>query len=296
MYPLNEFSVSGSSEKEKAKASCPIVNFHHMSNSGGVAFSQTIMKYGLAGYHAINYNPESLHELFDKAREIKNQLLGERLYLHGHWTNGFEKLLGSVSYKFTILRSPLDRFLSEFFWERRTAPEVRTPWLLLDEMSRWIDALGEIGHANFYCTEIATYQQDKALFHVHLRRENLVQMSPQEAFSRAHLKLLGEYSFVGITELFEESLFFFFREMGWSKLGPWTRGPHAPGRGGAAKKFSAADLPIRYLKKLRKLLAGDEELYEERRQMFEADLAQRPLKGDFAEYKSRGWYEAFGQA
>lgn len=263
-----------------------------MCNTGGVAFSQTIMKYGLSGYQAVNFNPENLKELRSKASELEAKISNERFYLHGHWTNGFEKLIRRPFFKFTILRSPIDRFLSEFFWERREAVEARTPWLLTEQMCRWIDILNEAGHANFYCTEIATYQEDKSLFIHHLRPQNLALISPECAYDKAHRVLQEEYSYVGITELFEESLFTFFKKMGWSKIGPWTRGPYAPGRGNASKKFGAGDIPIRYLKKLKKLLAADEELYDQRRSVFEDNLVNSPLKGDFEEYKLRGWCES----
>lgn len=290
---MKKFSTTNLFEKCNEKSNWPLLNFHHLSNTGGVAFSQTIMKYGLLGYQAINFNPENLQEFTRKGSELEKMNLNEKIYLHGHWTNGFEKIIQRPFFKFTILRSPIDRFLSEFFWERREAVEARTPWLLKEQLCRWIDILNEAGHANFYCTEIATDQQEKILFHVHLRPENLAAISPENAYVKADKKLQQEYSYVGITELFEESLFIFFRKMGWSKIGPWTRGPHAPGRGSASKKFCASDIPVRYLKKLRKLVAADEELYEQRRQVFEDNLVNSPLKGDFEEYKLRGWCESF---
>lgn len=286
-----EFDIYGADESKKPVARVNPLIFHHMSCTGGVAFSQTVMRFGMAGYNSINFVPTSSAEMSDWANLLVRSGDAGRLYLHGHWVNGVHSLLGSSSGAyFTLLRNPVDRFLSEFFWERRNDPRsASAPWQLIPDLAGWMDALGEAGHANFYCAEIAVPQLEKALFHSHLRRENMAQFSAEDVYRMASAKLESSYFFVGISELFEESLMDLFRMMGWTKIGPWARGPHAPGRGASSRKFGVSDLPMSVQRKLRKLIAADIELYETWRGSFEDRLRDAPLLGELDRYKRYGW-------
>jgi hypothetical protein len=284
-----KFNVFGEHEDIKSINYPNCLIFNHMANTGGVAFSQAVMQFGAHGYEAINFVPNTTLEIKEYLYALMSRKDSHKYYFHGHWVNGVDLILNSPATNITILRNPIDRFLSEFFWQHRSDPSCATaPLEMVSEIENWINALSEVGHANFYCYEIAIPSIDKAEFHAHLRLENMRQFSANDLYLRANLILESKYCFVGISELFEESLMYFFRLMGWPKIGPWKRGPHAPGRGAAQAKFSSSDLPVYLVRKLTKLLAADIELYQTWRLKLEDKLLLEPLLGDIEAYKLLG--------
>jgi hypothetical protein len=204
---------------------------------------------------------------------------------------GLDELVGVHHCCFTLLRNPLERFISEFFWRNRHDVEsLRFPWRWNNELARWVDKLGEAGHANFYCSEFSTSSVDQRCFHPHLVPENVVNTSASELYAKAVSRLKSGYFFVGITELFEESLFYFARIIGCPALMLWTdlqhhSTTHAVGRGRSMKKYTADTMPIRTKRKLTSLLEADIELYERCREKFEDACKSDPLGGEFDDYK-----------
>ena len=222
--------------------------FHHITNTGGVTFLNVMMDSGLKGYNAINQVPQSIdefHNICTAIKEVEN-IGEEKIFIHGHWLNGIPSVISSEDKYFTILRDPLSRFLSEFFWSRRNDQRTEfTPWTLMDELSEWVSRFEEIGHANHYCYEIVTPITEKPTFQVHLNPVNLENTSDSELYSKANSIIKKKFYFVGITELFEESLFWLYRMFGWQEIAMWVRAVYAPGRGASPYKITPEVIPLK---------------------------------------------------
>jgi hypothetical protein len=100
-----------------------------------------------------------------------------------------------------------------------------------------------------------------------------------QLYSLASKELAEGYSLVGITELFEETIFAICRLAGYREIAMWWPILAAP------QTSSVADLSHAESEKLRRLLAVDFQLYEDARARFVKTCEALDLSGCCARYK-----------
>lgn len=265
--------------------------FHHPANTGGSSFLRALYRSASIDpryYDAYVVSVAERERAAEAVEVVKVRMLSakRKVFVPGHWVSGLDQLVGAKCCCFTILRNPIERFISEFFWQLRRDPVAEeSPWRRSEDLVRWVDAFSEAGHANFYCSEFATPSLKQPRFVPHLVPENMANTSPADLFTRAQERLESAYFFVAIMELFEESLFYLARMMGCPTLVLWRVGPHVAGRGASPRKYSADMMPVRARRRLTSLLEADIELYNIYRERFEDACARDPPGGDFEQYK-----------
>lgn len=240
-------------------ATAPLA-FHHMACTGGDAFIAVIRKTGrLACDSVASCDRETVRTYLEQLRSSDLQ----DHFFFGHGMYGCHLVLGRPVPYITILRDPASRFISEFFWERRSDPRLAQGQdQLLDELCRYIDSLEQ---ANLQVYQLARFYQERPIDTPHLRPDLFAIDSIDTAFRLAQERIRDLFCFVAVTELFEQSLFLLFDMLGWPCVEMWNRGSHAPGRGGNATKLGFTDLPERSRHRLERLVQADRALYDQRR-------------------------------
>lgn len=157
--------------------------------------------------------------------------------------------------RITLLREPIQRYVSLFNYASLVHPH-------------------EFGHATF---EESVFSGKARQFSQSFRLLKCAgcDVSPSipddELYMRAEQELDASYALVGITELYEESIFLICELAGIESIGMWWRILSSP------KSLRLGDLSRRIRNRLRRLLAVDLRLYEEKKK----DLLNLLCKSDF---------------
>ena len=159
------------------------------------------------------------------------------------------------SARITLLREPIQRYVSLFNYASLVHPH-------------------EFGHASFEESVISglarQYSQSFKLLKC-AGRDVSPSIPDDELYMRAKQELDASYALVGITELYEESIFLICELAGIESIGMWWRILSSP------KSLRLGDLSRRTRNRLRRLLAVDLRLYRERKK----DLLDLLRKSDF---------------
>ena len=170
---------------------------------------------------------------------------------------------GTVA-RITLLRDPLRRTLSIFNYIKIVHPQ--------DLASFTLEEFVTSGEAKNHSQAIGLLRT--------AGRDVSPSIGDAELYQLARSELSDHYDLIGITELFEETIFLICALAGFSDINMWWRVLAAP------KHIESESLPTRVLKAMRELLAVDFALYEEHR----SKLIQEALDADFgatlARYKT----------
>jgi len=216
------------------------------------------------------------------------------LVITAHHTFGLHKRIPEPTAYFTMMRNPYAYFLAEILIRNK---DYKYPGDHLGEiwsnLERKIDEIRErIGHCNLQTYEHATYFKE----HPHalslrdlkvatteklseISVQNLEGTQPENLFAKATRNVDSMFFFVGITELFEESLFILFDMMGIQKTLMWRPGLYSYWRPGKD------EMPMHIFKKMSALLEADLELYHRSRQVLEDMLAEADFGEELIRYK-----------
>ncbi len=172
----------------------------------------------------------------------------------------------------TLLRDPVTQFISSVWFAHQSRKLPGLP-----KFEDWLEEF-----QNVMCHDIA-----RVFCHTGAQRDlsevpQLVQAKPdpETALRTAMENIDRYYSLVGITELFDETLFLCADHLGYLELPIWTRRMATPGR---PKK---EDLPERLLQKIQAVTASDQILYDSCRKKFEARFAAADFGPEYLDYKA----------
>lgn len=262
------------------------VVFHHICQTGGSAFNFPLFNSELR--HArVQADVASAEQARAVYATIAKKSRRRPLLISGHWTHGVEEHLNGPWLKFTLMRDPVERFVSEFFWINRNAAGIGYPWDLLPLLERMVADYECAGHANVYCYEYATPLCGRPHVYVHGSPLNMARTDPGALHAKAEALLSSDYFLVGVTEMFEETLYALFALLGLPRIKMWFNPPHlyAAHRGENTRKFGRRDLPVRLLKRIEALTEADQDLYDRHRAMFERRFADFRFGEGFRAYK-----------
>ncbi len=264
--------------------------FHHVSCTGGVAINDVFFR--MQEETGIPLIIPDQDQAFSDNPPWKGKQAP--LVITAHHTFGLHERIPEPTAYFTMMRNPYAHFLSKMLLRDKDcqypANHLGEIWSNLEQK---IDELRErIGHCNLQTYEHAAYFKKKphVLSHQDLKAstpaiisKNLVQnlegTKPENLFAKATRNVDSMFFFVGITELFEESLFLLFDMMGIQKTLMWRPGLYTYWRP------NKDEMPMHIFRKLSALLEADLELYHRNRQVLEDMLAAADFGEELIRYK-----------
>jgi len=248
--------------------------FHHAGRTGGACINDILFRMqGKTGIPLIIPNQEQAVSEDPPWRDTQPPLI-----ISAHHTFGLHERIDSDSGYFGLMRDPYKHFLAKVLLRDEYKTEGNQMAGIWDNFERKIDEIKDrVGHCNFQTYEHATYFADKPL--PYISSENLEGTNPGDLFSRAVENIDKRFFFVGITELFEESLFVLFDMIGIGEILMWRPGLYTYWRPGRD------ELPIRIYKKISALLEADLDLYHRNRQRLEDMLARSDFSEELVRYK-----------
>jgi len=171
----------------------------------------------------------------------------------------------------TFMRDPVTHFISSVWFAHHSRKLPGLP-----NFEDWLECA-----ENVMCHDIA-----RPFCHIGEQRDlrEIPQFArpkpdPEVALRMAVDNLELFYGMIGITELYDESLFLLADQFGYKEIPLWTRRMSTPGR---PRK---EDLPERLLKKIEMAVASDQILYNECRKQLEEKFAAADFGPEFLEYK-----------
>ena len=246
--------------------------FDHLPNTGGFSLMKTVsdscQMTVVVQYFAHNDQFEPMTQYSTEAK---------RLFLCGHNLHGVHEDIGNYGLPdqlfcnpiyITLLREPIDRLISEFFWQQG-ANGHSDPGKMLDEFCRFID---ELSDGNYYCRYWSQPRRAPSCLGIVDIAHEASKMPLNEAFCAAQ-KTLSAMRFVGIMEMFEETLFSLFENIGIGQIVSYYKGAPAMFRPGRDQ------IPFHTMQKLRKITEADRVLYD----TYSAQLSESFAGADFGD-------------
>lgn len=247
--------------------------FHAIESSGSASFAdaiaQAIWHYAslekIARFHDVYFFGSwgIPHEIAEHCAALQSR--GEFYhFMTGHWIYGIHRYWCHPYMYSTVLRDPQTRFLSKYNYYRSKTPnpapfrDIFAPRSALPQTQAYSLAFDRL-----------ELEQ--------LRRRP----SKEEVVDRALHNLDRDFVFVGITELFEESLYLFCDQFGLPSLLPWKRIQSIAGRP------SVESLPKSEQELLAEAVAIDQPLYDLARKRLEAVLRGKDFGTSLEDYKRR---------
>ena len=206
------------------------------------------------------------------------------LVITAHYLFGLHERLQRPSSYFTIMREPHSHFLTAFLLRDKNykyaGSHMGEIW---SNLERKMDEINEkIGHCSIQTYEHAVYHSNKPNPVNDIKPgffEKMDGTTSEELFSAADNNIKNMYFFVGITELFEESLFTLLDILGIKKTLMWRPGLYTYWRP------TKDEMPIRLRKKLSAMLEADLELYHSNRLILENMLEKSNFGDELIHYK-----------
>ncbi len=196
-----------------------------------------------------------------------------RILFYGHNLFNLPERMGHSPRYITMLRHPFDRLLSDYFWLNLPG---RMPCEVFEEFCRFVNAAPHLEFYIYHCG-LLNYKNSQ---HFNLSDYDGIDeaLSQEEAINN----LDNRFQLVGITELFEESLFILAHKIGLTTIAPWwlTRHPKS------LYRPTFFDLPITIRRTIENKCQKDLQLYESYREKLEHEAYSYDFNGDFFKYKN----------
>lgn len=200
-----------------------LVVFNHIAFTGGVQLNDLILR--SSGYTGLLFEIPDFN--FYKNRDNYS---GPKKFISAHFLNGIDSIIHMNCDYFTMLRDPVSHILSvlttkdDYF-----ANSSNRIWdAVYSKLDFWEK---EVGHINLQTFEIATDYVDKKFKSIPGTDEtpihffkNYISTNPDSLLKIADEKIKEKYLMVGITELYEESIFLLFSRLHIKKTKLWRPG------------------------------------------------------------------------
>ncbi len=260
-YPLNTTTYALPPPPTRSATPHTLV-FPGLGGVGGASLNLLVRRTMLAHGWSVPVHFESNHaELWSTARRAWP---GPPRWIDGHACWGAADALGVTSARVTILRDPATRLLSIYNYNRLVHPYA-FPF-------RDVEA--------FLASDAAIASTQAVQL---LRVSGLAvdaRAPADELAARAQDELRRSYALVGITELFEETIFLLCELAGYDAIGMWWKVLAAPDRPDPCVLSTACR------RRLDELVAADRIVYDASRQELERVVAARALGAPLARYKA----------
>ena len=250
------------------------IYFHHMVGTGGNSFAATLANSN-PNYELIQITGNSDYELQNKKNLLITNSNVRRLF-YGHNLFKLLELLGIDQKYFTLLRNPIDRLITDYFWLKNKEKNMNA-YKALESFYKFVESTE---HLEFYIHHLGPLDfRNKQ----HFNYQECSSISNKNAFKLACQNLKEKFWMVGIMELFEESLFIASKEIKIKKLAPWWENRHPKTK----YRPQFCDFPQRIRKILYNKMDFDFQLYE---------LNRKKLEDQFKNISKTGFEDYFNQA
>ncbi|MBL6933869.1 MAG: hypothetical protein ISR48_00485 [Alphaproteobacteria bacterium] len=254
--------------------------FNHINRTGGAVINDILFRMQDKTSLPLIIPAEDLAYSDDPPWEGKSA----PLVITAHYLFGLHERLREPSSYFTIMREPHSHFLTIFLRRNKdykyAGSHMGEIW---SNLERKIDEIREkIGHCNIQTYEHAVYYKNRPNPATDIYPgffENMNNTTAEGLFSTADNNIKNMFFFVGITELFEESLFTLFDMLGIQETLMWRPGLYTYWRP------TKDEMPIRLRKKLSAMLEADLELYHSNRHILENMLEKSNFGDELIRYK-----------
>lgn len=279
-----------------------VLIFHHINRTGGVGINELLLRSEeLAKKKLIISTPTQ-----NLSKEFWQNYKPPYI-ISSHSSYGIHKILTSKSKYFGLLRDPRRLILTKLLPNFEDFSEKNNLNNIWKKLELRIDQIKEkIGHCNlliyehakFFCEkqdnknsvldfawplerklgylpkeELRLYSKES------LSPNKLINTDPNELFRKANKKLKELFFFVGITELYEESIFLLFDIIGIEKTYLWR--PGTP----TLKRPVYDEIPIKCQNKINKLIEADMQFYSDQRIKLERMLGIADFGTELTKYK-----------
>jgi hypothetical protein len=181
----------------------PRVVFLHVPKTGGTTFVQILERH-FPARAVLHTNGVQLDTLRHRLDPVTPAQRAQVALLHGHVSYGAHTLFPGPAVYLTLLREPVDRFVSTYYFERESAAPLHE-FLVRTNLS-----LAEFT----VCDEARRYHD----LQVRLLAGEAAPGEPEDLLARAKLHVEQHFKLVGLIERFDESVLLCGRRMGWRNL------------------------------------------------------------------------------
>jgi hypothetical protein len=261
------------------KNSKDLIIFNHIGQSGGVQLNDVLCRDSEECGHKF------LIPHFDSYRNEELYKDG-KYFISGHFLNGVDEYIKTIPNNyFTVLRDPVSQIIS--FLTTKDDFYTSSTESVWDRVEKRLDFWErEVGHINLQSFEIAVNYQDKRFkftpksesIPIHFYK-NYLGLDQVMLLNKARTNIAEKYLMVGITELYEETLFLLYARLGYKKISLWRPGIFSFWRP------RRHEIPLFIEEKIKRLTEADHALYLESRKILEKDFFSANFGNDFAHYK-----------
>jgi hypothetical protein len=271
-----EVKANGQLRLENSK---DLIIFNHIAQSGGVQLNDVFCRDSKeSGYKFLIPDFDTYHNA-DFYKDGK-------YFISGHFLNGVDEFIKTIpSIYFTVLRDPVSQIIS-FLTSKDDfcTSSAEAVWDRVEKKLEFWEH--EVGHINLQSFEIAVNYQDKRFkskpetetIPIHFYK-NYIGLDQVMLLNKARENIAEKYLMVGITELYEETLFLLYARLGCKRISLWRPGVFSFWR---PRRF---EIPIFIEEKIKKLTEADHALYIESRKILEKDFFSANFGNEFAHYK-----------
>lgn len=246
---------------EKGKISS--IFFHWLPKTGGRSFQEIVTKSSSNKVSFVYLKHLNGHYVLDNPLHECDELICA--------DHNVYPIISTMDFKskfFTILRDPVDRLISEFYYG---CSHIDDPDLFIEETDRknkFEDLVKKAPHLNYYCSVFSGKMPQK-----HICKHSYVSEITEESVTETEYRtafnnLEKDFFFIGVFEEYEKTLFSFFDMMEWSYIQPVPHHYHK-----TVFRPQKTDFNENILKLLAKKTYYDQKLYDFYKERF---LVQSP--------------------
>ncbi|EKD96909.1 MAG: hypothetical protein ACD_23C01190G0004 [uncultured bacterium] len=228
------------------KSGSPIV-FIHIPKTGGMTLYSMIREiYRPSELHKINPAVESVEKYKHLPQTRKNSLKA----IYGHMDYGLRELLPADSAYVTLMRHPVERVISHYYYVRRTGNDPLRELAMRSSLYDWVARCNLEEMDNGQTRRLSGMAQGIKFGEC-----------SAEALAQAKTNLARDFALVGITERYDETYLLMCKMFGWPIK-------NYPSINVAKWKPEQNEIPARTLRLIEKFNALDMELYDYATRLF----------------------------
>jgi len=243
-------------ETKRENFSSPIV-FIHVPKTGGMTLYSMIREiYKPSELHKINPAAESI----EKYRSLPQTRKDRLKMIYGHMDYGLRELLPPDSSYVTLMRHPVDRVISHYYYVRRTENDPLRELALRTSLYDWV------AHCNLEEMDNGQTRRLSGMAGGIKFGE-----CSREVLEQAKINAAKDFALVGVTERYDETYILMSMMFGWPIKNYQSVNV-------AKSKPGQNEIPARTIRLIEKFNTLDMELYEHATRLFEEKIEQADIR------------------
>lgn len=243
-------------EAKREKSGKPIV-FIHIPKTGGMTFYSMLREiYKPTELHKINPAAESI-EKYDSLPQARKDRLKA---IYGHMDYGLRERLPADSAYVTLMRHPIERVISHYYYVRRTENDPLRELALQSSLYDWVAHCNLVEMDNGQTRRLSGMAEGIRFGEC-----------SREVLAQAKTNVARDFALVGITERYDETSVLLNKMFGWPIK-------NYPSINVAKWKPGRNEVPIETLRLIEKFNALDMELYDYALRLFDEKIEQMDIR------------------